>query len=63
MGVYVNVFFILTDIQYRWVDASFPFTHPSFEMDIKIGDEWVEMLGCGVLRQEILDRCKLLVLI
>jgi len=44
------------NIQYRWVDASFPFTHPSFEMDIKIGDEWIEMLGCGVLRQEILDR-------
>ena len=52
------MFSILTDIQYRWVDAYFPFTHPSFEMEIKVGNEWIEMLGCGVLRQEILDRGK-----
>jgi len=42
-------------IEFRWVDAYFPFTHPSFELEIKIENEWIEMLGCGVLRQEILN--------
>lgn len=45
------------DVEYRWIDAYFPFTHPSFEMEIMFEGEWVEMLGCGVLRQQILDNC------
>nr|CAB3244765.1 phenylalanine--tRNA ligase, mitochondrial [Phallusia mammillata] len=43
------------DVVYRWVDAYFPFTHPSFEMEIFFGGEWMEMLGCGILQQEILN--------
>lgn len=46
----------------RWVPAYFPFTHPSFELEVQTGlvtrtdtDGWTEMLGCGILRQEILD--------
>jgi len=41
-------------VEFKWVEAYFPFTHPSFELEIKVDGEWVEMLGCGVLRQEIL---------
>ncbi|VDN11358.1 unnamed protein product [Dibothriocephalus latus] len=48
----------------RWVSAYFPFTHPSWELEIQTGvragdsdDGWTEMLGCGILRQEILDKC------
>ncbi|CAH8293523.1 unnamed protein product, partial [Schistosoma turkestanicum] len=67
------------DIQLRWVDAYFPFTHPSWELEIKTKsgypknnlvcdnrnnnddddesiEEWTEMLGCGIIRQELLDR-------
>nr|XP_009857978.1 phenylalanine--tRNA ligase, mitochondrial [Ciona intestinalis]XP_026689404.1 phenylalanine--tRNA ligase, mitochondrial [Ciona intestinalis] len=40
----------------KWVDAYFPFTHPSYELEIKYNDEWIEMLGCGILRQEILNQ-------
>ncbi|XP_076808695.1 phenylalanine--tRNA ligase, mitochondrial-like [Clavelina lepadiformis] len=44
------------DVQCRWIDAYFPFTHPSFELEIKYNGEWVEMLGCGILQQEILNK-------
>ncbi|XP_018653315.1 putative phenylalanyl-tRNA synthetase mitochondrial [Schistosoma mansoni] len=59
------------DIQLRWVNAYFPFTHPSWELEIKTksgysnydGDsdsekpeEWTEILGCGIMRQELLER-------
>ncbi|XP_050424976.1 probable phenylalanine--tRNA ligase, mitochondrial [Adelges cooleyi] len=42
------------NIPYRWVSEYFPFTHPSFELEIKFNDKWIEALGCGVIRHEIL---------
>lgn len=39
----------------RWVDAYFPFTEPSFEMEIFFNGQWMEVLGCGVMQQQILD--------
>lgn len=40
----------------RWVDAYFPFTDPSYELEIFFNGEWLEVLGCGVMQQPILDR-------
>lgn len=42
-------------IQVRWVDSRFPFTQPSFELEIYHRDKWIEVLGCGIIRDEILQ--------
>lgn len=43
------------EVECRWVDAYFPFTEPSLELEIFFNNEWLEVLGCGVMQQEILD--------
>lgn len=42
------------NVEIRWVDAYFPFTHPSWEMEIKVENDWIELLGCGILQHNIL---------
>lgn len=42
------------NIQHRWVEAYFPFTHPSWELEIFYENQWMEVLGCGIVRNEIL---------
>jgi phenylalanyl-tRNA synthetase alpha chain len=42
------------DIAMRWVDAYFPFTHPSLELEIYYDNAWMEVLGCGVIHPQIL---------
>ena len=42
-------------VQVRWIDEYFPFTDPSFEMEIYFRDDWVEVLGCGLIHRVLLD--------
>ncbi|XP_013075159.2 phenylalanine--tRNA ligase, mitochondrial-like [Biomphalaria glabrata] len=42
-----------SEVTMRWVNAYFPFTHPSWELEIYYQDEWIEMLGCGVMEQKL----------
>lgn len=43
-------------LQIRWVEAYFPFTSPSFEMEVQWQGEWLELLGCGIVQQPILNK-------
>lgn len=43
------------DVKCRWVETHFPFTHPSWELEVLFGDRWVEMLGCGIMEQKLLQ--------
>lgn len=43
------------DIEHRWVPSYFPFTHPSWELEIKYNEKWLELLGCGVIKHGILS--------
>ncbi|MBI2053074.1 MAG: hypothetical protein HYT34_02405 [Candidatus Ryanbacteria bacterium] len=42
------------DIEYRFNKDEFPYTDPSIEMEIKIGERWIEVLGSGVVRPVVL---------
>jgi phenylalanyl-tRNA synthetase alpha chain len=43
------------EVECRWVDAYFPFTEPSLELEIFFNGKWLEVLGCGVMQQKILE--------
>jgi phenylalanyl-tRNA synthetase alpha chain len=42
-------------LKVRWVEAYFPFTSPSWELEVFWQGDWLEVLGCGVVSQAILD--------
>jgi phenylalanyl-tRNA synthetase alpha chain len=44
------------DIKYRFNPDTFPYTDPSLEMEIEVAGKWVEVLGCGVVHPEVLER-------
>ncbi|SPO03467.1 related to mitochondrial phenylalanyl-tRNA synthetase (MSF1) [Cephalotrichum gorgonifer] len=41
-------------LRVRWVEAYFPFTSPSWELEVYYDGDWLEVLGCGVVRHDIL---------
>ncbi len=44
------------DVKYRFNADTFPYTHPSLEMEIDKGNgQWVEVLGSGVVKGSVLD--------
>jgi len=42
-------------VEKRWADDFFPFTEPSFEMEILYDGDWLEVLGSGVVHTEVLQ--------
>ena len=60
---FFKLFFETDDVQVRFRPSYFPFTEPSYEMDLggvmarNIGKEWLELLGCGVVDPRVLQNC------
>lgn len=46
-------------LKIRWVEAYFPFTSPSWELEVFWQGDWLEVLGCGVVSQPILDNASM----
>jgi phenylalanyl-tRNA synthetase alpha chain len=54
---HINLFkFILRngDFTSRWNPDFFPFTEPSYELEIYLKDRWMEVLGSGVIHKDVL---------
>ncbi|TKY84951.1 hypothetical protein EX895_006031 [Sporisorium graminicola] len=43
-------------LRVRWIPAVFPFTSPSYEVEVWFRGKWLEILGCGVVQQKTLDK-------
>jgi phenylalanyl-tRNA synthetase alpha chain len=65
---FCRAFFGVSDLPVRFRPSFFPFTEPSAEVDIgcsrkggqlKIGagDDWLEILGCGMVHPKVLAMC------
>jgi phenylalanyl-tRNA synthetase alpha chain len=67
---FLRAFFDVPDLTVRFRPSYFPFTEPSAEVDIgcsraggklKIGggDDWLEVLGCGMVHEKVLKNCNI----
>jgi len=45
-------------IEVRFKPSYFPFVEPGVEVDMRFGDEWLEMGGAGIIRREIIGSTK-----
>lgn len=42
-------------VEYRFNEDTFPYTDPSLEVEVKIKGEWIEILGSGMVKKEVLN--------
>lgn len=42
------------NIEYRFLDDTFPYTDPSLQVEVKVGDRWIEILGGGMPKKSVL---------
>ncbi len=65
---FCRAFFGISDLKVRFRPSFFPFTEPSAEVDIGCsrrggelrigaGDDWLEILGCGMVHTRVLEMC------
>ncbi len=65
---FCRAYFGLDDLPVRFRPSYFPFTEPSAEVDIGCtreggglrigaGDDWLEILGCGMVHPKVLENC------
>ncbi|HTV32942.1 MAG TPA: phenylalanine--tRNA ligase subunit alpha [Methylocella sp.] len=67
---FCKAFFEVKDVRMRFRPSYFPFTEPSMEVDIQCsrkgdeirfgeGEDWLEILGCGMVHPNVLKNCGL----
>lgn len=44
------------EIEYRFLDDTFPYTDPSTQIEVKVNGEWVEILGAGMVKPSVLKK-------
>lgn len=42
------------NIKYRFNPDTFPYTDPSLEMEVEINGRWIEVLGCGIMTDNLI---------
>ena len=50
-------FFPGEDVDIRLRPSFFPFVEPGFEIDLRRGDKWIELLGAGMVHPNVLRNC------
>jgi phenylalanyl-tRNA synthetase alpha chain len=45
-----------SNVKYRLNKDTFPYTDPSLEMEVEIDGNWVEVVGCGVVKGSVLEK-------
>lgn len=45
---------IFGNVEHRFAEETFPYTHPSTEIEIKHEEDWLEILGSGVVKPSVL---------
>ena len=43
------------DVNYRFVDETFPYTDPSIEVEVEINGKWMEIVGSGLPKKTVLS--------
>ena len=70
LAEFCKAFFEVDDVKMRFRPSYFPFTEPSLEVDIQCrrdkseirfgeGEDWLEILGCGMVHPNVLRNCGL----
>ena len=65
---FLKSFFEVKNVKLRMRPSFFPFTEPSMEVDVQCrrqngeirfgeGDDWMEILGCGMVHPNVLSNC------
>ncbi len=68
LAEFLKAFFEIEQVKMRFRPSFFPFTEPSLEVDIQCrrdkgeirfgeGDDWLEILGCGMVHPNVLRNC------
>lgn len=50
-------FFNSDNVDIRLRPSFFPFVEPGFEIDLKKGEKWFELLGAGMVHPKVLENC------